>query len=419
VSTPAPPAARHRDFYRHLDAILRQIDRERGLESMLKHILDESTKVFATSLGIESGRLYREDGDAFVIVHSIGSKGPDILGRRVPRNYAIFEDLNRHEVSYFDPGDPRLDPELEQGLGVGHFASFFVDPEHQYVVSFGYGPGFDRQELELALNTLRYAIDHRLRELGYENQLKQTRTIQVSLLPAHPPEFEGYELAGHSIPAEEVGGDVFDFLPIDANLLGVMIGDASGHGLPAALQARDVVIGLRMGVQRDLKITSVARKLNRVIHQSGLTSRFVSVFYGEVERNGNFVFINAGHEPGLVLRSDGSRLELRSTGIVMGPVGDADFRREMVTLGTGDLLLLYTDGVVERTGPGGEYGLPRLEAHARELMQSGTPFSEFPQALLDRPYRFGRDLPWVDDATVVVLRRGSPATVVERDATVA
>lgn len=407
MSTPVLKAARHRDFYRNLDAILREVGEAQGVESLLKHLLDEATKVFEGTVGIVSGRLYRDDGDSFVVVHSIGSRGADILGYRVPRTYPIFADLNRHEVSYFAPDDHRLDVELERSLGVGHFASFFVGLENQYVVSFGYVPTADPEELALTLNTLRYAIDHRLRELSFQDQLKQTRTIQVSLLPAEPPPFEGYELAGHSIPAEEVGGDIFDFIPIDANLLGVAIGDASGHGLPAALQARDVVIGLRMGVQRDLKITAVARKLNHVIHQSGLTSRFVSVFYGELEQSGNFVYINAGHEPALLLREEGSCAELRSTGIVMGPLADVEFRRELVHLDPGDTLLLYTDGVVERNGAEGEYGLARLQDHARELLGARTPVQRIPAALLERAFRFGQDLPWADDATVVVVRRGN------------
>ena len=80
-------------------------------------------------------------------------------------------------------------------------------------------------------------------------------------------------------------------------MLGVSIGDASGHGLPAALLVRDVVTGLRMGIEKELKVAHVFEKLNRVIHRSRLSSRFVSVFYGELEADGNLVYVNAGHQP--------------------------------------------------------------------------------------------------------------------------
>src|SRR4029079_5329813 len=116
--------------------------------------------------------------------------------------------------------------------------------------------------------------------------------IQESLLVEEPPDFAGYEIASHSVAAEEVGGDFYDFLVFDDELLGFSIGDASGHGLPAALQVRDVVTGLRMGIEQDLKVGEVLARLNRVIHRSNLSSRFVSVFYGELDSGGNMVYVN-------------------------------------------------------------------------------------------------------------------------------
>ena len=90
-----------------------------------------------------------------------------------------------------------------------------------------------------------------------------------------------------SIPAEEVGGDFCDFVHVAEDLVGFALGDASGHGLPAALLVRDIVTGLRMGLEKHLRMEYVFSKLNRVIHRSNVSSRYVSVFYGELERNGN------------------------------------------------------------------------------------------------------------------------------------
>src|SRR5204863_805654 len=124
--------------------------------------------------------------------------------------------------------------------------------------------------------------------------------IQLSLLPNGHPSFGDFDLAAKSLPAQPVGGDVFDFIHIDRDTLGIAVADSSGHGLPAALQARDVVTGLRMGVERDLKLQRMVEKLNRIIHRSGLVSRFISLIFGELEKNGNFSYINAGHPPGLL-----------------------------------------------------------------------------------------------------------------------
>ena len=127
--------------------------------------------------------------------------------------------------------------------------------------------------------------------------------IQQSLLVEEPPDFPGYDIACRSVPADEVGGDFYDFHDL-AEVLAVSIGDASGHGLPAALLVRDVVTGLRMGIERDMKIVHVFERLNQVIHRTRLSSRFVWVFYGELESDGNLVYVNAGHQPPMLFFKD-------------------------------------------------------------------------------------------------------------------
>ncbi len=401
-----PTGMNYKEYYRDLARLLRHVDQADHPEAMLTSVIDQVIEQFGVRAGISSGRLYKLNGPDWVVVRSVGSKGQDIMGLKIPVDYSIVQELTSDTVKYFAADHDGIDRELEERLGVGHFAGFYVGRENEYIAAFGIDSDFDREDVELILNSLCHAIQHRLRELELEGQLKEARSIQVSLLPAGQPVYPGYELAGRSIPAETVGGDIFDFLPIDANLLGVAIGDASGHGLPAALQARDVVTGLRMAVERDLKITAVTRRLNRVIHRSGLTSRFVSLIYGELERNGNFVYVNAGHEPAVLLKANGASELLGSTGIVMGPVPDATYRRDMVVMSPGDVILLYTDGVVERTRDDVEYGLAALEASAREVLASDLPFAQMPQRLLDATFEYGRSRPWSDDATVVMIRRG-------------
>ena len=162
------------------------------------------------------------------------------------------------------------------------------------------GEGWVREELDFALNTVRAALGSRLMEERARGSFREAAEIQQSLLLDELPEFPGYELAARSVPTEEVGGDFFDFIPFDGEMLGLAIGDASGHGLPAALLVRDLVTGLRMGIERELKVAPVLTKLNRVIHRSRLSSRFVSVFYGELEASGNLIYVNAGHQPPLL-----------------------------------------------------------------------------------------------------------------------
>ena len=139
------------------------------------------------------------------------------------------------------------------------------------------------------------------------------------------------------------------------------IADASGHGLPAALQVRDVYTGLRMAVERDFKIVRTVERLNRIIHQSRMTTKFVSLFYGEIEEEGNFIYVNAGHPPPLHFHARGVTT-LKQTGMVLGPSATASYSRGFLALEPGDSLLLYTDGMTEASDPKGrEFGIERLK----------------------------------------------------------
>ena len=396
---------RHRDFYRELDAILNQIDRSQGFEELVSEVLEQVTLLFGEYIGLESARLYRDDGDGYVVLRSFGPKGSELLGFRVDRGYEVLSHIPPLKTVYFPPGDPRIDPVVEEALGVDQFAAFLVGPTRDYIAAFGLSPDADVPEALLILSTLRHAMDTRLRQSNLEGQILEATSIQTSLFPETAPSFPGFDLAGKSVPADAVGGDIFDFLPVAANQLGIAVGDASGHGLPAALQARDVMTGLRMGVEKDLKITAVFTRLNRVINHSGLSTRFVSLFYGELESNGNLVYVNAGHDPGLLVRRDGEMEYLRSTGLVLGPMENLEYRRAWVEMDPGDVLVLYTDGVVERQGPKGDYGRERLEEYVAAAKERGADAQEMVTGLIEDVREFGQFQAFSDDVTAVVLRR--------------
>jgi len=206
-----------------------------------------------------------------------------------------------------------------------------------------------------------------------------------------------------SVPAESVGGDVFDWVPLDAETLALMVADASGHGLPAALQARDVVTGLRMGIERDYKINRTVEKLNRVIHRSGLTSRFVSLVTGELETNGNFVYVNAGHPSPLLLDAHGMR-ELTVGGGVLGPFPDATFKLGFAHVDRGAVLALFSDGVLEQGMAGGDaFGEERLKTWLMDWREGPT--ADAVADLIARLSAHAGGAPFEDDVTVMLVRR--------------
>jgi len=220
------------------------------------------------------------------------------------------------------------------------------------------------------------------------------------------PYFLRYLLADGTRPWEAVGGDLFDFLPISDRVLGVAVADSSGHGLPAALQARDVITGLRMGIEENLKIVSTVQKLNRVINRSTLAARFVSLFYGELEKNGNFIYTSAGHPPGLHYHA-GVFTELDLGGLVLGPDPAARYDRGFASVEPGDLIVIYTDGITEASNGAEEmFGVDRL----KEIV--GANHALTAKALVDLIFEkvesfSGRARP-VDDQTVVAARRPAP-----------
>ena len=206
---------------------------------------------------------------------------------------------------------------------------------------------------------------------------------------------------------EEVGGDFFDYIPLTKKILGLAIADVSGHGLPAALQVRDIYMGLRMGLARDFKIVRTVERMNHIIHQSTLTSRFVSMFYGELELNGVFIYVNAGHPPPFHIAADGTVRYLEEGGPVLGPLPDATYERGFVIMKPGDMLVFYTDGICETQGRDengrllGEYGVERLLEVARE--HQGETAREVVDAIFASVEAFSRNAPPDDDRTVMVV----------------
>src|SRR5262249_41570238 len=160
--------------------------------------------------------------------------------------------------------------------------------------------------------------------------------------------------------ADEVGGDVYDTIRLTPEVVGLMIADASGHGLPAALEARDVVVGLRMGASWQWKIEATIERLNRILCSSTLPSRFVSLIYGELDTAGPFNYVNAGHPAPLLITADGHQV-LSESDRVLGVSPDSDYSVRRTQIPLGGVLVLYTDGVTECPSPSGEeFGVERL-----------------------------------------------------------
>jgi sigma-B regulation protein RsbU (phosphoserine phosphatase) len=355
---------------------------------------------FRAQLGITGGRLYeRRDDYSYELVARFGEDHGGALGITVPREYKPLELVLENGIVVMDPTDPGVDPELEQRLGARRFCAISVGDE-DYVIAFNVSDKLRREDILFSLNLIRYTINQRMRAEWYQSLIVEAQRIQQSILPQRIPQYAGYDIWGKTVPAEIVSGDFYDFIPVSDNILGLAIADGSGHGLPAALVVRDVYMGLRMATDRDFKIIRTLEKLNHIIHRGRLTTKFVSLFYGELETGGILIYCNAGHNAPFVLKK-GKTEFLRNGGPVLGPTPDATYTRGYVQLDPGDVLCMYTDGIIEaRDKEDREYGIDRLvrlvKAHRTRTAQ------EIGREVLGRIARFGPGEQ--DDRTVVIVK---------------
>ncbi|HSD71883.1 MAG TPA: PP2C family protein-serine/threonine phosphatase [Thermoanaerobaculia bacterium] len=390
-----------KSLFRKVERAIEAIERSSDASSTIAETASAVIENFKDELGVTGGRLYERRDGGYELTRVFGGAvaAPGIF---VPDAYPPVQQVVDEGVVLMDLTAPGVDPEFERKLGVDRFAAIAVG-EDQYILSFSVDPVAPHDDLMASLGILRHAVDQKLREERFLSVLIEARQIQMSILPKRSPRRGEFEIAGFTVPAEIVGGDFFDFIPVTDRIQGIAIADASGHGLPAALQVRDVYTGLRMGVARDFKIVRTVERLNRIIHESRMTTKFVSLFYGEVEADGNLIYVNAGHPPPLHFHAKGVTT-LKQTGLVLGPSATATYSRGFLSLEPGDALLLFTDGMIEATDPKGrEFGVERLKRAFLALRERSS--DDIVRALVEKVGEYACGRPAEDDRTVVVVKR--------------
>lgn len=393
-----------KSLFRKVERAIEAIERSPDASSTITETAGAIIENFRDELGVRGGRLYERRDGGYELTRVFGGAvaAPGIF---VPDEYPPVQQVLDGGVVVLDLAAPGVDPEFESKLGVDRFAAIAVGND-QYILSFSVDPGAQSEDLMASLGIIRHAVDQKLRQERFVSVLNEARQIQMSILPRRSPRRGEFDIAGFTVPAEIVGGDFFDFIPVTDRIHGIAIADASGHGLPAALQVRDVYTGLRMGVARDFKIVRTVERLNRIIHQSRMTTKFVSLFYGEIEEEGNFIYVNAGHPPPLHFHAKGVTT-LKQTGMVLGPSATASYSRGFLALEPGDALLLYTDGMTEACDPNGrEYGIERLKKAYLAIKEK--PADEIVRSLVEKVGEYVRVRAPEDDRTVVVVKRIVP-----------
>lgn len=259
--------------------------------------------------------------------------------------------------------------------------------------------------IERARLVERFAEQQRL-----EASLRVAHEIQMSMLPRAfpaPGAAERYDLYAHLQPAQTVGGDLYDFFRIDEHRLGFAVGDVSGKGVPAALFMNGTYTLLRLAATEGLPPDRCFENINRV--QQNRKAMFVTLFYGILDlHTGRVTYGNAGHPPPCIVRRDGTvRFADRARNLPLCLLRSPRFQVQHLLLEPGDLLVLYTDGVLEATNPAGEhFGAERLLLTLRDAASRTA--DESVDRLVEVVHAFTEDTPQRDDLTVLALRYGGP-----------
>jgi phosphoserine phosphatase RsbU/P len=244
-----------------------------------------------------------------------------------------------------------------------------------------------------------------------ERELAIAREIQLSFLPKSDPVVPGFDLAGTTRPHDEVGGDYYDFIRVSETRLGIAIADVAGKGIPAALLMAGFRMSLLAEIRNEFALRAVMRKVNSLVFESTDRHKFVTAFYGLLDfRNRVLTFSNAGHNPPILLRADGTIVNLVDGGVALGVLAEAHYEERPIAIRPGDVLVLYTDGVSEAMSPHEEqFGTRRIEQSIqRRAAQSSK---EILQGLVADVLEFTGERGADDDLTLIVLKAlGEPAS---------
>ena len=208
-------------------------------------------------------------------------------------------------------------------------------------------------------------IEERIEKERLQEELRMARSIQQRLLPGSIPQTSRLEIASIALPSREVGGDYFDVLQLTDNRLLIMVADVTGKGMPAALLMSTIHACTHLMRPMKMTLEESIEETNRVVHDNTDPDKFITAFASICYADGTFVYVNAGHEPPMLIRSRGTVERLDIGGPLLGVMPNLSYASGRVSMAPGDVLVLFTDGVTEAMGSTmEEYTESRLQALA-------------------------------------------------------
>src|SRR5215212_9017108 len=334
---------------------------------------------------------------------SVLERGPEDVKRFVGEFRSAFPDLRLSSEAQIAEGDRVVSHGTIRGTHQGEFRGMAPTGEEMAIEGMAVfrfseeGKVVESWDSYDQLSLMRQSI---------EQELRMARSIQQALLPQDLPQLEGWQISPYYQPAREVGGDFYDFFELEDGRVVVVVGDATGKGMPAALVASATCSMLR-AVAQALGSSSAGEVLSRV-NETMLAriplNMFVTCFYTILEpESGTLSYANAGHDLPYLHRGRGEAEELRARGMPLGLMPGMGYEEKEIELDVGEGVFFYSDGLVEAHDPKGEmFGFPRLKALIAQHVQE-RPLGGF---LMEELYSFvGEDWEQEDDITLLTLKR--------------
>jgi sigma-B regulation protein RsbU (phosphoserine phosphatase) len=245
--------------------------------------------------------------------------------------------------------------------------------------------------------------DEAERRRALEGQISLARTFQEYLLPRKDPDVPGFDVAGMNLPGETLSGDYFDYIELPRGHLGVAVADVSGKGVPAALLAASIQGTLRSHIENLYSISTIMERVNDSLYRSIAPENFATLFYGVLDPGGSLTYVNAGHNPPVVLRTDGDVTRLTEGGTVLGMFPGRKYAQGRIDLRPGDYFVAYTDGLADSSQGDEQFGEKRIIETLSRVR--GAPARIVASVLITEADSFSGPGAPPDDMTVVVARR--------------
>jgi phosphoserine phosphatase RsbU/P len=255
----------------------------------------------------------------------------------------------------------------------------------------------------IAIENARLVVQEK-EKIRIERDLMAAREVQMSLLPLTLPEMPGYESTAITLPAREVGGDLYDFIRLDQRRVVVTVGDVSGKGLPAALLMAHIQASVRNVAHEAMTASACTTLLNDRLVQSTSPEKFVTMVYAVIDTEAHTVrYTNGGHNPPLRVARDGTH-PLATGGTMLGMIEGLTFEEEVVALAPGESIVLYTDGISEAVNEEQElFGDERLQEFVAQRYALSA--EEMKKEILEVVRQHQQNAPQADDMTLVIVRR--------------